>query len=101
MYGGSGNDRFDGGGGADSLYGGSGSDIFHFDRGEGADIVKDFQNNVDTIEFDNFSGLTDAASALAFATESGGDVFFDFGTDGTLLVENTTKAQLMNDIDIV
>ena len=101
MYGGSGEDRFDGGHGADSLFGGSGADNFHFDRGEGDDIVKDFANNEDYIQFDNFSYLTDAASALAFATESGGDVLFDFGADGTLLVENTSKAALANDIEIV
>ena len=101
LYGGSGEDRFDGGHGADQLWGGSGDDIFHFDRGEGDDIVKDFKNNDDVIQFDNFANLTDVASALAFATESGGDVLFDFGADGTLLVENATKAQLANDIEIV
>ena len=74
LYGGKGVDRFDGGAGTDSLYGGAGDDIFHFDRGEGTDYVKDFDNNNDTIQFDNFANLTDAASALAFATESGSDV---------------------------
>ncbi|MEB8389325.1 calcium-binding protein [Rhodobacteraceae bacterium KMM 6894] len=103
MRGGSGADRFDGGGGSgtDLLYGDSGADTFHFDRGEGDDVIKDFENNIDLIEFDNFSGFTTAADALAYATEISGDVFFDFGTDGTVLVENATIAQLMNDIDIV
>ena len=41
------------------------------------------------------------ASALAMATESGGDVTFDFGADGMLIVENTSKAALANDIEIV
>ena len=98
-----GNDFLDGGGGSgtDLLYGGAGMDQFHFDRGEGDDVVKDFQNNVDVIEFDNFGYLTTAADALGFATASGGNVLFDFGADGTVLVENTTTGQLLNDIDIV
>ncbi|MEB8385653.1 calcium-binding protein [Rhodobacteraceae bacterium KMM 6894] len=103
MRGGSGDDYLDGGGGSgtDLLYGNSGADEFHFDRGEGDDVIMDFENNVDVIQFDNFSGFTTAADALSFATQTGGDVFFDFGADGTLLVENATIAQLGNDIDIV
>ncbi|MEB8385635.1 calcium-binding protein [Rhodobacteraceae bacterium KMM 6894] len=103
MRGGDGADRFDGGGGSgtDLLYGNAGADVFHFDRGEGDDVIKDFENNIDLIEFDNFGYLTDAASALTYATESGGDVLFDFGADGTVLVEDATIAQLLNDIDIV
>ena len=103
MRGGSGSDFLDGGGGTgtDLLYGDADADVFHFDRGEGDDVVMDFQNNIDTIEFDNFAYLTSAANALTYATEVSGDVFFDFGPDGTVLVENATKAQLLNDIDIV
>ncbi|MEB8385621.1 hypothetical protein OO012_00145 [Rhodobacteraceae bacterium KMM 6894] len=103
MRGGSGSDFLDGGGGSgtDLLYGDAGADVFHFDRSEGNDVVRDFENNIDVIEFDNFAGFTTANDALAFATETGGDVLFDFGADGTLLVENATIAQLGNDIDIV
>ncbi|MEJ6398388.1 calcium-binding protein [Yoonia sp. 208BN28-4] len=102
LNGGSGMDFFDGGGGKDTLTGGADADTFHFDRGEGDDIIKDFENNIDTIELDNFSTFSDAAGALTFAVNtSGGDVFFDFGSDGTLLVENTTKGFLLNDLDVV
>ena len=104
LNGGNGTDFLDGGGGAgtDTLYGGAGADRFHFDRGEGDDVVKDFENNVDTIEFDGFSYLTDAASALEYATTTGGgDTLFDFGSDGTLLVEGWSKGYLANDIDII
>ncbi|MCZ4353555.1 beta-propeller fold lactonase family protein [Roseovarius aestuarii] len=103
MRGGSGNDYLDGGGGTgtDLLYGDAGQDVFHFDRGEGNDVIKDFENNIDVIELDNFAGFATAADALALAVNVDGDVFFDFGADGTLLVENATKAQLANDIDIV
>lgn len=112
LYGGGGADRLFGGSGADFLNGGSGeetdllygeggSDVFHFDLGEGYDIIKDFADDTDTLEFDDFDYLSDAASALAYASESGGDVLFDFGADGRVLVENATLAQLSNDIDIV
>ncbi|MEB8388759.1 calcium-binding protein [Rhodobacteraceae bacterium KMM 6894] len=103
MKGGDGNDYLDGGSGTgtDYLYGGSGADEFHFDRGEGYDVIKDFEDDIDTLVLDNFSGFTTAADALVFATEVDGDVLFDFGTDGSVLVENTTMALLMNDIDIV
>ena len=44
----------------------------------------------------------DAASALEYATTTGGgDTLFDFGSDGTLLVEGWSKGYLANDIDII
>ena len=56
LYGGDGRDFLDGGAGqeVDYLFGGADADRFHFDRGEGVDIIKDFQNNIDRIELDNF-----------------------------------------------
>lgn len=103
LDGGSGNDFLDGGGGSgtDKLYGGADADVFHFDRGEGKDIVYDFENNVDTIEFDNFSYLNNANDALNYATQVGSDAVFDFGSDGSLTVEDTTLSALQNDIEIV
>lgn len=103
LYGDDGEDFLDGGTGEelDQLWGGADADVFHFDRGEGNDVVKDFQNNIDSIEFDNFGYLSNATDALSYATQDGSDVEFDFGADGTLVVENTTLAQLGNDIDIV
>ena len=100
LYGGDGEDYFDGGAGADLLYGGDDADTFHFDHGEDNDTIKDFENNVDTIELDNF-GFADSAEALTFAVNSGGDVIFNFGGGDVLIVENASKAQLVNDIDIV
>ena len=100
LRGGDGEDYFDGGHGADLLWGGDDEDVFHFDRGEGIDVIKDFENNVDTIELDNF-GFASVAEALAEASNVSGNVIFDFGSDGTLIVENASIAQLENDVDIV
>ena len=103
LKGGSGSDILDGGGGggADHLFGDSGTDQFHFDRGEGYDVIHDFENNVDVIQFDNFDYLSTTSDAFEFATTQVDDVYFDFGADGQILVENITIAQLLNDIEIV
>ena len=95
-----GQDRFDGGAGMDYLYGGADSDIFHFDFGEDHDIIKDFENNVDTIELDNFS-FEAGTDAFDFATQVGSDVIFDFGGGDMLTVENTTVGELYDGLDIV
>ncbi|RLJ59235.1 hypothetical protein BCF46_1383 [Litoreibacter meonggei] len=60
-----------------------------------------FENNIDTIEFGSFEYLSTPSDALAYATASGNGVLFDFGNDDTLLVQNVTKVQLTNDIDIM
>lgn len=101
LYGGDGEDFLDGGGGSgtDLLYGGADADIFEFDRGEGVDIIKDFENNIDTINLDNF-GFT-KEEAFGFADQVGSDVVFDFGSDGMLTIEDVTIGQLQNDVDIV
>ncbi|MCZ4351026.1 hypothetical protein O4H61_00715 [Roseovarius aestuarii] len=83
------------------MHGGSGADEFHFDRGEGIDVINDFEDGIDTVAFDKFSYLTSAADAVSYATESGADVIFDFGSDGMVTVLNATIAQLIDDIDIV
>ncbi|WP_371153237.1 beta strand repeat-containing protein [Jannaschia sp. 2305UL9-9] len=92
----------DGDDGDDLLTGLGGSDTFHFDSGDGADTVTDFANNVDMIEFDNFSGFTDEAAFIAaFASQVGANVVFDFGGDGMLTVLNTTIGQVDDDIVLV
>ncbi|SEW32406.1 Ca2+-binding protein, RTX toxin-related [Cognatiyoonia koreensis] len=98
LYGGDGKDFMDGGSGSDLLYGGAGADVFEFDRGEGVDIVKDFQNNVDTVVLDGFD-LT-KAEALDLAKQVGSDVVFDFGSGGKLTIEEVTVNQLVNDLEM-
>ena len=62
----------------DSLYGGSGADIFHYDRTDVHDIIKDFQDDVDTIQLDDFT-FAQGTNAFSFASQIGSDVVFDFG----------------------
>jgi Ca2+-binding RTX toxin-like protein len=83
LYGGTGRDRLDGGSGNDRLSGGAGADIFEFDRGEGRDVVTDFQDGLDRVNFVDFNFRT-ARQALSHADQEGQDVLFDFGAGGTL-----------------
>ena len=100
LYGGNGKDRFDGGRGDDLLYGGSHADIFHFDHGANHDIIKDFENDVDLIQLDNFN-FTDGGHPFDFATQIFSNVVFNFGNGDILTVENATISQLYNDLEIV
>ncbi len=101
LYGGDGEDILNGGagGGTDLLYGGADADVFEFNSGDGIDIIKDFEDNIDTIQLSNFD--FDAGGPFDFATQVGSDVVFEFGDDGTLTVEDATIGQLMNDLEIV
>ena len=49
LNGGTGNDLLIGGKGNDKLIGGEGKDIFKLSKGEGYDLIQDFENNQDKI----------------------------------------------------
>lgn len=51
LFGGDGNDRLDGGAGNDELTGGEGADSFVFENNSGVDVITDFEDGVDAIEF--------------------------------------------------
>lgn len=90
ISGGSGNDTLNGGDGNDTLTGGSGSDTFQFslfDDGFGRDVIKDFENGVDRLQF---YGNDDGAKVLSI-TSNGNDAvvrFNDPGNDSVLIIEN-------------
>ncbi|MEF2547586.1 calcium-binding protein [Aurantimonas sp. E1-2-R+4] len=98
IYGLGGNDVIDGGGLNDVIYGGDGADWFIFTPGAGSDTLADFADNSDRIDLRSF-GFSSANAALAFATDTGTDVRFDF-TDGSQLnVYNVANvSDLQNDI---
>ncbi|WP_019448919.1 calcium-binding protein [Cupriavidus sp. BIS7] len=59
LYGEAGNDSLDGGTGDDYLDGGTGNDTYHFSRGDGADVIHDYDTtaaNTDILAFG--SGIT-------------------------------------------
>jgi len=54
LLGGTGNDRLRGGSGNDTLSGGTGNDTYHFSRGDGADVIHDYDTtaaNTDILAF--------------------------------------------------
>ncbi len=106
LAGGTENDILDGGTGNDTLNSGSGADILVFGLGYEFDIVQGFENNVDTLEFDEAlwgGGLTPAQVLANFATQfAAGVVEFNFGLGDVLHVNQNglTVADLSDDITI-
>lgn len=97
IWGGAGDDRLHGMEGDDTLIGQSGEDRFFFKPNWDNDVIDDFEDDIDTLVFQDF-GFTDAADALSNATEVGADVIFDLGNGDTLTVKNATLIELQNDI---
>jgi len=95
-----GNDTLIGGAGDDNLIGGTGVDEFVFHDGSDADLITDFQNNVDLIRLLDY-GFATVADALAVASEVGSDVVFALGGSDVLTVEDVTINQLANDLAVV
>ncbi len=103
IYGNVGDDIIHGDAGFDYMWGGTGADTFVFEPGDNADRVKDFTDNVDTIDLTAW-GFASVADALSHATEINGHVKFDFSgqpnalANDYLWVENITIAALQDDI---
>ncbi len=103
LHGNIGNDILAGGGGYDLLWGGGGADTFVHGKGDLADRVKDFTDDVDIIDLTDW-GFASVADALGHATEINGHVKFDFSSlpgaaaNDILWVENITIAALQDDI---
>ena len=96
LAGGNGADRLEGGEGTDMLTGGVGADVFVFRPGFDNDTITDFRltgAHHDVVEF-NSDIFTDQADMLASAVNSADGVLITIDTADTLLIENTTRAQL-------
>jgi serralysin len=102
LEGGDGNDELSGGAGIDRLTGGLGEDNFVFVDGFGADQVRDFVNDVDTLVFDDayWDGIaTNAEFVDTYATLVGSKIVFDFGDGDVLTVSGVNSlAQLYDDV---
>lgn len=111
ILGASGDDRLDGGTGIDTLTGGIGFDTLVFAVNYDADTVQGFEDDIDTLEFDDalwtgtHGALTEAQVVSIFATQtSPGIVDFNFGNGDTLRVVNgagIAANDLIDDISIV
>ncbi|MGG5821573.1 calcium-binding protein [Falsiroseomonas sp. HW251] len=81
LLGGAGNDWLRGGAGPDTLTGGDGTDRFVFGRGEGKDVITDFQHGTDILRFEGIKEVTqavatrDGVDGLALTIATGQEVF--------------------------
>ena len=105
LYGEDGADILNGGNSDDILKGGAGADTFRFYRHNENDVISDFENNVDTIEFGNFGALFGSWEGLKqFVVDDGsvsGNVVFDFGGNDSLTIEGIGINALKNDVDFL
>ena len=95
LKGGGGNDRLDGGKGNDILIGNKGSDVFIYKANGGKDIIRDFEDGIDSIQF---AGLGSLNQIRDLATKVGAHVEFDFGGGNILTVQNTTVVDVSDDL---
>lgn len=98
LFGGAGNDILSGGLGSDLLSGGAEADNFIFNHG--ADVILDFQDNLDTIRVDDalWGGAPrSVAQVLRMATVCDGDLVLDFGGGHRLTVADLARPGLLAD----
>ena len=113
LNGGVGPDVLDGGTGNDQLFGQSGADSFVFALGYEADRVRDFEDNVDTIQINadliagnssvnTLADILDPANGI-ISQVNANNVQLDFGNGDVLTITATgiTIADVMDDIELV
>jgi len=93
LIGGGGYDRLNGGAGNDTLTAGSTRDIFLFDDNFGKDIITDFNNSLDVIDFTNNSTFNNFTDVTAVAVQLGADVIIQDGAD-MITLQNFNLANL-------
>lgn len=98
LFGGIGNDKLFGDGGADvingstgkdTLTGGHGADLFKFKKGDGYNVIKDFQNGVDKISIGN--GVNSFRQVIE--TKIGNDTLVEF-SNVDILIQNIIPSQI-------
>ncbi|HEY8571341.1 family 16 glycosylhydrolase [Phenylobacterium sp.] len=88
IQGGAGSQQLYGGGGQDILIGGAGADVFIVYKGEGNDVVQDFNAAEDKVRLK--AGFTSFDQVKGKLTQVGGDVKLDMGDGHGLMFRNIT-----------
>ena len=94
LKGGGGKDKIIGGAGNDKLWGNRGADDFVFKSGDGKDTIKDFKVGQDEID------LAGASVDDITFVKKGEDVLLRYD-DIKVLVENVTRAEMMDDDNFI
>ena len=91
LYGDAGNDTLYGGAGNDSLWGGAGKDTFIYTRGDGNDVIYNFESG-DLLQItDAFTARYNSSKkSIAFKVGSGSVTLKNFGTTTTFHVNDDT-----------
>ncbi|SFQ80167.1 hypothetical protein SAMN05421764_1373 [Donghicola eburneus] len=92
-----------GGAGSDKLFGNKGADTFVFYAGADTDRIKDMrvgQNDTLRIYTEDL-GVTTLSDLDALATESNGNVYFDFGGSDLLIIENVFWNDIRESVDLM
>jgi VCBS repeat-containing protein len=93
LSGGNGGDALIGGGGNDKLTGGAGADTFVFYGKFGQDVVTDFTDGLDAIQFTK-NVFADFTAVKAAAYQSGTDVIIDAGGGNMITLKNLALSSL-------
>ncbi|WP_424989957.1 hypothetical protein [Fluviibacterium sp. S390] len=102
LIGAAGNDRLDGGAGGDFYLGGAGSDSFAWSDGFGRDVVKDYTDGLDRLDFTTHSGVTKLADLSI--SQSGAHVIMTLsagGADQITLADTLATVLTASDFDFV
>ena len=87
LIGGNGNDRLRGDHGDDTLRGGAGNDRFIFNLEGGTDTVKDYQDEIDRLDFTNFN-LAGFDDLMSHAAQVGDNTVFTMTSGEVIILEN-------------
>jgi Ca2+-binding RTX toxin-like protein len=97
LFGDEGDDALYGEAGADTLTGGGGADRFYFIKGDGADVIVDFEVDKDRIKLDQDDGY----SAYLSVSQVGADVLLKFSSTDSILVRNVLVSNLLPRVDLL
>ncbi len=103
LKGGGGGDELNGGAGnKDKMFGGGGADEFQFNDGDGKDKVRDFEDNIDTLQFESDlwgGGAISAATLVSTyaSVNTSGHVVFSFGGGDKLTLTGISDLSILAD----
>ena len=101
LFGQLGNDTLEGHDGGDTITTGGGDDTVVYSEGDdGPDTITDFvagAGTPDTIDLSGFAGMSNLATVLALAFQSGSHTVIDFGNGNSITLQNVNLNNLHED----
>ncbi|RYY80513.1 MAG: matrixin family metalloprotease [Moraxellaceae bacterium] len=91
IYGEDGDDILEGGYDTDYLYGGKGSDIYIFNIGDGEDVITEEQNDIKSLNYDNYIYFNFESSQIRQVHRDQFDLLIEYGTSDQIRVKDYYK----------